>query len=98
MSLVPFLWYAYHLQCFTSFMAQALFIVLCHIDMRRSHPLPVQLPQAYKSASHTFGAVTLNHMPSQVYIPNIPHPMDIEVWWLGMFQQSTHVPFCAPVT
>ena len=40
---------------------------------------------AYGSASHTFGAVSLNHMPSQPYIPHIPHLRQVQVWWLGMF-------------
>ena len=41
---------------------------------------------AYRSASHTFGTVILNHMP---YIPNIPHPRQIKVWWLGIFLWCT---------
>ena len=49
----------------------------------RSTPL-----EAYWSASHTLGAVTSNHMPSQPSISLIPHPRQVEEQWQGMFQQS----------
>ena len=74
------------------------FTVLCHTDMR-SHHLPHKLPLgAYRSASHTFHTVTLNHMPSKSYICNIPHPRQVEVRGLGVFRWFTNVLFCSLVT
>ena len=51
-----------------------------------SHKYEEELPHprstpwgAYRSVSHTFSAATLHHMPSQPYIPNIPHPRQVEI-------------------
>ena len=67
------------------FPAQAL-LLYCVTLISGGVTTPISTPLgAYRSESHIFGTVTLDHMPSQPYIPNIPHPKQVEVQWLGMF-------------
>ena len=85
--------HAYCLQCFTRF-------GLRHFTYKVSHryeedpPPPRLIPcRAYRSASHTLGAVTLNDLHSQPYILHLPHPRQVEVWWLGGHVPMVHVFF-----
>ena len=55
------------------------FTVLSHQYEGEPFP-PISTPWgSYKSACHTFGTTTLNHTPTQPYIPNTPHPRQVEV-------------------
>ena len=76
--------------------------------MRRSHPLPDQLPGDHASdlvaafSMSTYGNSTLflylpycTYLQYNTYIQHILN--QVEVWWLDMFQQSTHVLLCTPI-
>ena len=81
---------------FTFIPAQATFCILCcSILLRWSHPLPDQLPMGAYRPPISYEAVPLYCLAFQCSIHSHTYSWQIEVWWSGMFQWTTHVLLCA---
>ena len=77
-----------------------------HSFMRGSHLLPDQLPGEHTGDMAAFSTLLLQcdnlgkytmflHLPYCTFLQSYNQA---EVWWLGTFQQSTHILLCAPIT
>ena len=72
-------------------------------SMRGSHPLPDQLPgehtgpQATNSTDPLFTTAFSAAIHTHTHTHTHGNCRWLGMWWLGMFQQSTHVLLCAPI-